>query len=592
MPNRIHVIYNAAFGRRVRKWLSQLNAAPVSVTLCLPIVLAIVMACEPASTSPEAAAAVACDDAQVVPVGEVQGTGLQSPMLNERVTVSGVVTQVIDGVGFYLQEPQADSDQNPNTSDALWIEPDINALPDITDHVQVSGTVQELTDTDNLTDRSNDTHTAIIQSSWSRCAIGQRLPVVSPTRMDHEAFEHMLVELKDWQVSGRDRHLIRVSSEQLLLPTQVVSPGRAARQLQKRNLQHSVYLSTISGTNWQAGDQLTLYGIVVANASKPSLDLAMPPKITKATPEKPAPDKPPNIVRLASMNVENLFNGNGKGGGFPTRRGAKTAKEYADQLQSLVSAVEELEADILAVMELENDGYKRNSTIAQFAQALNAESRRRNWQFISPGSAQLGDDVITVGLLYDSNRVNATGRPETLTIRPFDGLSRVPLAQRFAATGSKSPFWVAVNHFKSKGGCPRGSGRNADKQDGQGCWNEARERSSTTLSRWLKDLQRSSGVDAAMIVGDLNSYHMEDPVQALIKAKWVDLPGHYNPAPIYSYRYQGQLGALDHAFGNQPMLNRVVSAGIWNSNSDVIDRRRSKVAFSDHDPVFVDIALD
>ena len=45
---------------------------------------------------------------------------------------------------------------------------------------------------------------------------------------------------------------------------------------------------------------------------------------TIAAPERPAAPQVAGNVRIAAFNLENLFNGDGRGGGFPTERGAKT----------------------------------------------------------------------------------------------------------------------------------------------------------------------------------------------------------------------------------------------------------------------------
>ena len=74
---------------------------------------------------------------------------------------------------------------------------------------------------------------------------------------------------------------------------------------------------------------------------------------------------------VAAFNLENFFNGDGQGGGFPTLRGARTLDEHKAQLAKLVTTVNALGADVAALMELENDGYGPQSAIAELVDARN-----------------------------------------------------------------------------------------------------------------------------------------------------------------------------------------------------------------------------
>src|SRR3546814_15323223 len=49
---------------------------------------------------------------------------------------------------------------------------------------------------------------------------------------------------------------------------------------------------------------------------------------TIARAERPAPPQVAGNVRIAGLNLLNLFNGDGNGGGFPTARGARDVAGY------------------------------------------------------------------------------------------------------------------------------------------------------------------------------------------------------------------------------------------------------------------------
>src|SRR5690606_19005076 len=237
------------------------------------------------------------------------------------------------------------------------------------------------------------------------------------------------------------------------------------------------------------------------------LQLTTIPRIEPAA-RPPAPTVP-GSVRLASFNLGNLFNGDGRGGGFPTSRGARTVAQWQAQLARAVATLQALDPHVVALMELENDGYGPDSALAQLVDALNAGGG--DWAFVDAGNGP-GSDAIRVGIVYRSGRLRPLGRPATLEDGPLGRGSRVPLAQAFVpvAQGRDAgpAFVVAANHFKSKG-CGEASGEQADQGDGQACWNPRRVESARRLANWLATDPTGAGSDLTAIVGDLNAYAQE-----------------------------------------------------------------------------------
>lgn len=76
------------------------------------------------------------------------------------------------------------------------------------------------------------------------------------------------------------------------------------------------------------------------------------------------------------------------------------------QTARLVATIRALDPDIAALMELENDGYGPDSSIAQFVESLNADGSR--WRFVDAGRGP-GHDDIRVGLIYRFDRVSPVG---------------------------------------------------------------------------------------------------------------------------------------------------------------------------------------
>src|SRR5690606_6061848 len=110
------------------------------------------------------------------------------------------------------------------------------------------------------------------------------------------------------------------------------------------------------------------------------------------------------------------------------------------QRDKLVAALNALEADVIGLMEIENDGYGARSAIADLAGALGPA-----WRFVDPGTDTLGTDQIAVGLLYRSDVVEEVGSAAQRDDGAFSNLNRVPLAQAFRLLNSDQALVVAVN---------------------------------------------------------------------------------------------------------------------------------------------------
>ena len=340
--------------------------------------------------------------------------------------------------------------------------------------------------------------------------------------------------------------------------------------------------------------------------------------------ERPAAPDVAGDLRVASLNVLNLFNGDGKGGGFPTERGAETFAQYQLQQQKLVASVQALKPDIAALMEIENDGYGPDSAIAQFVAALNAAGPIRDYRFVDAGKGP-GVNPIRVAMIYRASRATMVGKPAVLEGGPFAERSRVPLAQAFRA-GKGPAFVVVANHFKSKG-CGRdaeaATGLDADQKDEQSCWNALRVESAKRLMAWLKTDPTHSRSDLQLLVGDFNAYAMEDPIRAFVDAGWRDAlqlarddakreraariaanPNAHlveidsKDEPLYSFVYNGLSGRLDHALASPAMARRLRGGAEWHNNADESERfdyqhqgDASPYRASDHDPLLLGFDL-
>jgi predicted extracellular nuclease len=262
--------------------------------------------------------------------------------------------------------------------------------------------------------------------------------------------------------------------------------------------------------------------------------------------------------------VLNLFNGNGQGGGFPTARGADTAEELERQFVKTVAAIVAINADVIGLMEIENDGVDANSTLAQLVARINAVMGADTYAFVNTGGA-IGTDAIAVALLYKPASVSASG---DAMLNDNSIFNRPPLAQTFTLNNNGSAITVVVNHFKSKGGCGSASGADQDQKDGQACFNAKRVAQANELINWLATDATLSTQEDVLVMGDLNAYAMEDPIRVFTSNGYTNLIKQFSGAQAYSYLFGGEVGYLDHALASSSLLSKVVDATEWHINAD------------------------
>lgn len=272
---------------------------------------------------------------------------------------------------------------------------------------------------------------------------------------------------------------------------------------------------------------------------------------------------------IASLNVQNFFL-------TLNQRGADTTTEYNRQLEKLTAAIVDLDVDILGLVELENNF---PAVLEALVVSINTRLGSDEYSFVDPGRAFVDtSDAISVGFIYKSKRAKILGEPAILddSVLPslglvgpvFDGVNtnRAALAVTFESNAGKQCITVADNHFKSKGG-GGATGLNDDQGDGAGFYNERRMEGAKAVIEWLKTYPTGVECSHEAIMGDINAYAQEDPVQAFLNA------GYFNAEPdeAYSYVFDGQIGTLDYIFLNGLMKARLNAAAVWQINEDEAD---------------------
>lgn len=297
------------------------------------------------------------------------------------------------------------------------------------------------------------------------------------------------------------------------------------------------------------------------------------------TPANPRPVTPPDVggtLTVASFNVLNYFttvdttastsSGSCGPSGTLDCRGADSAAELTRQTDKAAAALCGMDADIVGLMEIENNA---TASLSGLVNALNAVPGCGPYSFINTGT--IGGDAIKVGLLYKTTTVSPVGSHAILTTavdaRFLDDKNRPALAQTFRDIASGEDFTVAVNHFKSKGSACDDVG-DFDQNDGQGNCNQTRTAAAEALVDWLAAQPTGSTDPDRLIIGDLNAYAKEDPITAIRNAGYTDLVALYGGPTAYGYVFDGQTGYLDHALANNSLLAQVTGVAEWHINAD------------------------
>lgn len=564
-------------------------------------------------------------------ISAIQGSGDASIMVDESKVVEAVVTSVVDSLsGFFIQEEAQDNDADPATSEAIFVYLNGNSVvPTEGTLVRAKGDVKEF---------YNRTQLSLSESILD-CGAGDAIAATNVTMpvtslSDWESWEGMRVTFEQKLHVSDSYDLaqygqLTLSYGRLIIPTNVYTPGSSqAIALADRNSRNAIVIDDKNSSQYpefipfpNAGlsyNSTVRLGDSVENLSG-ILDYSFNayrvlPMTTPTFSASNLRESSPTIgstseIKVASFNVLNYFNGDGYGGGFPTSRGADSLEEFTRQSNKVAAAIAEINADVVGLMEIENDGYDELSAIADLTDKLNSLVGANTYQYISIDAAQLGGDAIAVGLLYKPSTVTLIGNTMTTNEAPFDFGNRQPLVQSFSSNVSGENFTITVNHFKSKGSCSSASGNNADQNDGQACWNELRTQAATKLVNWLDSKPTSIETDHILIIGDLNAYGKEDPIETITANGYRNLIAEKVGPSAYSYGFGGEVGYLDHMLATNALTALVDAVDEWHINADeprAFDYNMEKKSdgqlgsyygsdayrASDHDPVIVSFTFN
>jgi uncharacterized protein len=585
------------------------------------------------------------------PIYTIQGSGA-SAAITGLVTTMGVVVGDFEGTaadsGFFMQDMTGDGD--PATSDGIFVYTGSNNLVSEGQVVRVNGYARERFNQTTINGSNNNT-ADVTAANIFQCGTGSvpytdvTMPFASANFL--ERYEGMLVRLPQSLVISEYFNYDQYGEIVLALPldgetrpftgTAVDLPGDAANA---RTLANSLRRITLddnqsaqnppvlrhpngqpfSLSNFFRGGDLVknTVGILGYDFSLYRIYPTGPAEYTATNPRPTAPEPLGGSVHVAAMNTLNFFvtadyptgnPGDNKCGPLQTLecRGwdYDQPTEFTRQRDKLLTALTGLNADVIGLNELENT--PGVEPLASIVAGL------PGYDYINTGV--IGTDAIKVGMIYRPAVVTPVGDFKLLTTavdsRFLDTKNRPSLAQTFEVNATGARFTVVINHFKSKGSDCNDVG-DTDLLDGQGNCSQTRRAAAQALVDWLATDPTGSGDPDFLILGDLNSYAMEDTITA-IKAgpddtagtadDYTNLISKYQGPYAYSYTFDGQAGYLDQALASSSMASQVAGAEDWHINSDESDVWDYDTTYkplaqealyevnpnrtSDHDPVIV-----
>ncbi|EPU5980921.1 ExeM/NucH family extracellular endonuclease [Vibrio vulnificus] len=547
-------------------------------------------------------------------IGEVQGEAYSSPLIEsgytskEEYLVTGVVSAVATSLvkGFYLYDDNADG--NVKTSDGVFVKTSGAVSKDmIGQQICVRAKVNEdygmttLLPTGNIWEVKNSTPVEVTPVKLERIDSDdetfrstlerlEAMPVVLVEDMDAaEGNQDMRVSRTfSFDYSAKRNNMVIAYKRPNPQPNQDHVAGSDAAKAQ--TAQNKDYRIVVESDEKPADGKIPYYpefasdphnnyirindsvvGMTgVLHYSYNEFRLIPTANVTKAnfvhnTPRTSSPVIKESYgddgftIKVATQNVLNYFNSpyGGHDNQFGDNRGAESQQEFERQQAKIVEAIYGLDADIVGLMEVENNGFGDFSAIRELLEAINAKYYKENYKdrfaresihnrYVFVGFDKNGDqvldqfdtvgsDAITTGIIYRPSKVSviagkvipmpwqdapmivdADGKPvvdgKGELAESGKNYQRNTVAATFRVLNTGKQLTVSVNHLKSKGSTCWDDyvGTKAVDDDAQGSCENFRVASTYHLGQEMAKI----GGDQ-IVLGDMNSYAHEDPMLVL-----------------------------------------------------------------------------
>jgi uncharacterized protein len=560
---------------------------------------------------------------ETTPIFEIQGANQISPLLDESVTTTGIVTAV-DSNGFYLQDSFGDN--NIATADAIFVFTSSSPNVAVGNALEVSGTVSEFTpggtSTGNLsTTQISSPKVTVISSNNPLPAptiIGAGGRVLPSENIDDDAFETFEPETDGLDFfESLEGMRVTVPNPLAIAPTNefgeiftVVDLGVNATGISNRGTLNispndfnpeKVQIDSDSGVfefelpQIATGTQLEdVTGVISYNFGNFEI---IPTQAFSATNSSLEPEistirADSEQLTIASYNVLNL-DPNDADGDTDVADGRFT--EIANQIVNNLNS-----PDLIGLQEIQDNSGSvddgtliASSTLQQLVNAI-AAAGGGNYQFIDNtfignnlSGGQPGANIRTA-FLYKSDRVDLV-EDSVQTIgsqapgETFNG-ARLPLVATFNFNGEE--ITVVNNHFSSKGGSAPIFGVEQDfaaRQEDPTVNGslEERQAQAQAVKNYVDAILATNTNANVVALGDLNEFEFISPVEDILGSSLNNLVDTLPENEHYSFIFQGNSQSLDHILVSNNLAHNT-QFDIVHTNSEFTE---TNARASDHDPL-------
>lgn len=562
-----------------------------------------------------------------VKINQIQGNGATSPLAGQTVTTTGIVTLLRTSTnnggvasGFFLQEPTATNDADPNTSEGIFVFTTSVPTVGVGDNVTVTGTAVEF---NGLTEIS-PVSSVVVNSTGNGLPDAVVLtptildPTAAPTQPQLEKYEGMRMSSASLKTVAPNDEFFDVDTVLSSVPRPLREPGIEISQTVPpdptsgtpdccipRWDENPERLSV--DTNGRAGSAISAYtsNMTFSSIAGP-LDFAfgryrlIPETSLTASAlmsAVPAPTPTANEFMVAGYNIENFNND-----ATQRQKAALTIREVM-RLPDIIGVIEIFDLADLQALAAEVNATAPGSTYQAFLVEADGTSE---------------DSDQDVGYLVDTSRVqvnsvtqrNATetyinpnnGQPELLNDRP-----PLVLDANVEPAGANVRVIVIVNHLRSF--------IDIETVTGEGPRVRAKRKAQAeSLAALVQEYQTNNPTTSVISVGDYNAYQFNDgytdPIATikgnptpddqvvvdgspdLVNPNFVNLVDGLPAAERYSFIFEGTPQALDHILVNTVAQSLNTRFTIARVNADFPEVPAATFASnaarpernSDHDP--------
>ncbi|MDR2836077.1 MAG: ExeM/NucH family extracellular endonuclease [Bacteroidales bacterium] len=517
----------------------------------------------------------------ITKIYDIQGSGETSEYYNEYINTEGVVTLTLFGEnqlnGFFLQDTLGDN--NPATSDGIFVYGLQNVQQG--DYISLRAKVTEYYGKTELTNVSN------LQILFQNIS----LPYINlnfPTDFDnYEKYEGMVFCLNQTMVITSTSQLknhgeLIISSKRLREPTDVALPlsDSAIETLEQNDIDY-IYLDDGSNSynpiptpfldensTRRTGGKIDNLKCVLDYVNSywvlyPIENFSIYGNERTNFPVEPGVSYD---LKICGFNVENFLD------------------ESELQKIRIVKTLKAINADIFGLCEIKQG----QQYIETLVNALNESIGENTYSYINTN--QNPSTYTTTQIIYKHDAV--TPFRDFYIINSSGPMNR-KINQGFFINNSNDNFILSVNHLKAKSGT--GTGLDADQNDGQGIFNYTRTQEAHAVVETLENLKEYFETDKILIVGDLNSFAKEDPIEIFREAGYENQLTKFHENE-YSYCFGNAVEYLDYALANEQMEEKIAFANVWHINADeahFLDYQECNeeqdflFRSSDHDPIIV-----